>query len=84
MQSFGFVIDLIPTAFQTNGSLSEADFLARNSGIPSGTAAYFVIGIPTFAYGWFESGIRRWAWVVVGGVILILGLIQWQLGRSLF
>jgi hypothetical protein len=87
VQSFGVVTDLIPRAFPTNGSLFAADFLAYSRTSATGTAAFFEAGFVLVGLGWVLSLKRRWVGIVVGvagGVLLILGLIQWQLGRSIF
>ena len=88
MPSVDFVIDLIPHAFQTNGSVSAADFLAYSGHGrgATGTAAYFYSGLVLVAFAWVASGKKRWIGIVVGivgVVLLILGLIQWHAGRTM-
>jgi hypothetical protein len=87
--SFGFVFDLVPHAFQANGSLSAADFLAQfTRPHPLKGPAWLVsggVGVAAFVYAWATSGTRRrQVAIVVGGVLLMLGLIlliirpEWQ------
>ncbi len=88
VQSFGFVIDLIPTAFQTNGGLSAADFLARSRGGrgATGTAGFIVTGVTLVGGGLAIYDWKPWIRIVMGVagvVLLILGLIHWQSRESL-
>ena len=79
MQSFGFVIDLIPHAFQTNGSLSAADFLAESSRYGRNWPAWLFTGMGAaivLVVAWVTKKPKvRPVAVVIGGLLLTLSLI---------